>query len=149
MYRSTVWHLNTWTRTCNEPTLSFCLSVCSFRFSQKRAKKIEGDSIYIRHSLLMLEVCIPAGGTMVPVCVFLLFGAAASLLMPRLHVSRFTLHKQRWWQQRLACVCVFVRLWSCCFRVVLLSLTQDVRCDWILTFLCRTHKKYCQNLHKG
>uniref|UniRef100_A0A665VHY9 Protein 4.1 n=1 Tax=Echeneis naucrates TaxID=173247 RepID=A0A665VHY9_ECHNA len=26
-----------------------------FRFSQKRAKKIEGDSIYIRHSLLMLE----------------------------------------------------------------------------------------------
>uniref|UniRef100_A0A7N8YAS1 Protein 4.1 n=1 Tax=Mastacembelus armatus TaxID=205130 RepID=A0A7N8YAS1_9TELE len=28
---------------------------CSFYFSQKRAKKIEGDSIYIRHSLLMLE----------------------------------------------------------------------------------------------
>uniref|UniRef100_A0A7N6BSU9 Protein 4.1 n=1 Tax=Anabas testudineus TaxID=64144 RepID=A0A7N6BSU9_ANATE len=28
---------------------------CSFHFSQKRAKKIEGDSIYIRHSLLMLE----------------------------------------------------------------------------------------------
>uniref|UniRef100_A0A3B5BH89 Protein 4.1 n=1 Tax=Stegastes partitus TaxID=144197 RepID=A0A3B5BH89_9TELE len=28
---------------------------CSFHSSQKRAKKIEGDSIYIRHSLLMLE----------------------------------------------------------------------------------------------
>uniref|UniRef100_A0A3P8NBM3 Protein 4.1 n=1 Tax=Astatotilapia calliptera TaxID=8154 RepID=A0A3P8NBM3_ASTCA len=28
---------------------------CSFHFSQKRAKKIEGDSIYIRHSQLMLE----------------------------------------------------------------------------------------------
>ena len=40
----------------NKPTL-----FCSFHFSQKRAKKIEGDSIYIRHSLLMLEVCIPSG----------------------------------------------------------------------------------------
>lgn len=43
---------------------------CSFYFSQKRAKKIEGDSIYIRHSLLMLEVCIPSED--VSLCVYFL-----------------------------------------------------------------------------
>lgn len=48
-------------------------SFCSFHFSQKRAKKIEGGSIYIRHSLLMLEVCIPSGDISL-CCLFLLFG---------------------------------------------------------------------------
>lgn len=42
---------------------------CSLHFSQKR-KKIEGDSIYIRHSLLMLEVCIPFGGAVLQTLVY-------------------------------------------------------------------------------
>lgn len=41
--------------------LSLCSNTANFIFScslQKRAKKIEGETIYIRHSNLMLEVCI-------------------------------------------------------------------------------------------
>eukprot|EP00063_Salmo_salar_P082848 XP_014057683.1 PREDICTED: trichohyalin-like isoform X17 [Salmo salar] len=42
---------------------------------KKRAKRTEGDSIYIRHSLLMLEVCFPVFWRSVSIhCVFLLFG---------------------------------------------------------------------------
>lgn len=67
---STVWQLNVHTKgNWNKPTLFF---FCSLHFSQKR--KIEGDSIYIRHSLLMLEVCIPFGGAVLQtlVSVFML-----------------------------------------------------------------------------
>lgn len=63
-------------------------SFCSLHFSQKR-KKIEGDSIYIRHSLLMLEVCIPFGGAVLQtlVYVFVLSGTTASVLTPRFRVA--------------------------------------------------------------
>lgn len=65
-------------RTKTKPT--FFLFVFVFlHSSQKRAKKIEGDSIYIRHSLLMLEVCICflflffCWRCRSPACLFLLF----------------------------------------------------------------------------
>lgn len=69
----------------NKPTL-----FCSFHFSQKRAKKIEGDSIYIRHSLLMLEVCIPSGEASLWLH-FLALWHTGCCLISRLHVARFTL----------------------------------------------------------
>lgn len=60
---------------------------CSLHFSQKR-KKIEGDSIYIRHSLLMLEVCIPFGGAVLQtlVYVFILFCFNTTLACGLLHI---------------------------------------------------------------
>lgn len=66
---------------------------CSLHFSQKRAKKIEGDSIYIRHSLLMLEVCIPFGD--ISLCLrFLALWHSSFCLISRLHVAPLTVLHQ-------------------------------------------------------
>lgn len=107
---SKVWQLNASTRgNWNKPTLFFC----SFHFSQKRAKKIEGDSIYIRHSLLMLEVCIPSGD--VSLCLyFLALWHNGFCLISRSHVAWFTLFASA---QMIGCrlhgKCLCVCVWQC------------------------------------
>lgn len=62
----------------------------SFHLSQKRAKKIEGDSIYVRHSLLMLEVCIRFGDVNLQLY-FLALWHTGCCLISRLHVAWFSL----------------------------------------------------------
>lgn len=91
----------------------------SFHFSQKRAKKIEGDSIYMRHSLLMLEVCIPSGDVGLRLY-FLALWRNGCCLISRLHVAWFTVF----------CInvdymiIVFVCLCVCC-SVTLIQLFQE------------------------
>lgn len=109
----------------NKPAFFF---FCSFHFSQKRAKKIEDDSIYIRHSQLMLEVGIPSGDVGLQLH-FLALWRTGCCLTSRLHAAWFTL-----FSSALTSGCrvhekrVFVcgnRLWSDWFRRVLLSLEQQ------------------------
>ena len=71
-------------------------SFCSFYVSQKRAQRAEGDSIYIRHSLLMLEVGIWTSGRPTLRCPALCVHAVALPVVTPSHFLFWTGSPRSW-----------------------------------------------------
>lgn len=65
-YASSTWLASLFEFHCKNKILKYSSEFCIIKtrpsfplhFPQKKAKKLEGETIYIRHSNLMLEVCI-------------------------------------------------------------------------------------------